>query len=75
MTDNNIENIEEYFLNADEGRVYDIVIDKIGRILIEKALEKTHGNRVLASKILGLNRNTLHAKIKKLNIDVDRFKS
>lgn len=71
---NNIENIEEYFFKVDEGRIYDIVVDRIGRLLIEKALERTHGNRVLASKILGLNRNTLHAKIKKLHIDVDRFK-
>ena len=70
----NIENLEEYFFKADEGRIYDLVVDKIGRLLIEKALERTHGNRVLASKILGLNRNTLHAKIKKLHIDVDRFK-
>lgn len=75
MADNSIENIEQYFLTTDEGRIYDVVIDKVGRILIEKALERTRGNRVLASKILGLNRNTLHAKIKKLNIDVDRFKS
>lgn len=71
---NNIDNIEEYFFKADEGRIYDVVVDKIGRLLIEKALERTHGNRVLASKMLGLNRNTLHAKIKKLHIDVDRFK-
>ena len=75
MADNTIENIEEYFFKADEGRIYDVVIDKVGRLLIEKALEKTRGNRVLASKILGINRNTLHAKIKKMNIDVDRFKS
>ncbi|MBN1405985.1 MAG: hypothetical protein JW946_05640 [Candidatus Omnitrophica bacterium] len=69
------ENIEEYFLKAGEGQVYCIAIDEIGRLLIEKALEKTQGNKVLASKILGLNRNTLHTKIKKLQIDVDRFKS
>ena len=75
MADNSIENIEEYFFKADEGCIYDVVIDRVGRLLIEKALEKTGGNRVLASKILGLNRNTLHAKIKKMNIDVDRFKS
>ncbi|MDD5679805.1 MAG: helix-turn-helix domain-containing protein [Candidatus Omnitrophica bacterium] len=71
---NAVENIEEYFFKADEGRIYDVVIDKVGRMLIEKALERTRGNRVLASKMLGLNRNTLHAKIKKLHIDVDRFK-
>lgn len=75
MADNSIENVDEYFFTVDEGRIYNIVIDKIGRLLIEKALERTRGNRILASKILGLNRNTLHAKIKRLHIDVDRFKS
>ncbi len=75
MTDNSIENIEEYFFKAGDGHIYDVVIDDVGRALIEKALERTRGNRFLASKMLGINRNTLHAKIKKLNIDVDRFKS
>jgi len=36
--------------------------------LILKALKATHGNRVKASKLLGIHRNTLHRKIKKYGI-------
>ena len=43
-------------------------------MIIEKILERSDGNQVMAARILGLNRNTLHKKIKKLNIDVQRFK-
>ena len=42
--------------------------------LIEKALERSYGNQVMAAKMLGLNRNTLHTKIKKFYIDIRRFK-
>ena len=70
----NMEKIEELFLTAERGKIYEKVVDYIEKILIEKALEQSFGNQVLAAKILGLNRNTLHSKIKKLNIQVDRFK-
>ncbi|MFH1857892.1 MAG: helix-turn-helix domain-containing protein [Candidatus Omnitrophota bacterium] len=43
-------------------------------MLIEKALKFSFGNQIMASRLLGLNRNTLHTKIKKFNIDVWRFK-
>jgi DNA-binding protein Fis len=42
--------------------------------LIEKALEYTFGNQITAAKLLGINRNTIRTKIKKLNINVERFK-
>lgn len=72
---NNFRIIDEYFLTANRGEIYSAVIESIERILIEKALERSFGNQIAASKLLGINRNTLHAKIKKLNIDVGRYKS
>jgi two-component system, NtrC family, nitrogen regulation response regulator GlnG len=33
-------------------------------------LEKTKGNQIRAAKMLGINRNTLHKKIKELKIVV-----
>ena len=42
--------------------------------LIEHVLERTEGNQLKAAKILGMNRNTMRAKIKKLGIDPDQWK-
>ena len=67
-------NIEEYFITLKQGAIYRSVISDTEKILIEKALEHSFGNQITASKILGLNRNTLRTKIKKLNIDMGKFK-
>ena len=66
--------LEEYFLISTRGEIYENVIQLVEKELIEKALERTYGNQVMAARILGLNRNTLHAKVRKLDIDVKRFK-
>lgn len=71
---NNIDKIDDFFFTASKGEVYDKTIWRIEKLLIEKALEHSCGNQIEAAKLLGINRNTLHAKIKKLNIDVERFK-
>jgi len=39
------------------------------RILIEKALEHTHGRRIEAANQLGMGRNTLTRKIQELGIE------
>ncbi len=67
--------IEEMFKTRNKGRVYRSVIDDAERILIEKALEKTMGHQVLAAKWLGINRNTLRAKIRRFKIDTKTFRA
>ena len=57
------------------GRIYRVVIDRTERLLIEKALQRAQGNQLVAAKLLGLNRNTLRSKIKKLHIETQRFRS
>jgi DNA-binding protein Fis len=42
--------------------------------LIEDTLKRTRGNQIWAAKILGINRNTLHTKMRKLGINVRTFK-
>ena len=69
-----VEKIEEYFTTLKNGEIYRSVIDSTEKILIEKALERSCGNQIIASKILGLNRNTLRTKIRRLNINTQRFK-
>jgi two-component system nitrogen regulation response regulator GlnG len=66
--------IEHAFNTVGEGKIYRSVIDSAERLIIEKALFKTGGNQILAARILGLNRNTLRAKVKRLKIDPAQFK-
>lgn len=63
-----LDNLEEAFKTAQTGEVYRSVLNEVERCLIEKALEQAGGNQLIAARILGLNRNTLRSKIKKLNI-------
>jgi len=66
--------IEDSFPMLGDDAVYENVISHVEKILIERVLERSDGNQLMAAKILGLNRNTLHKKIKKLNIDIGKFK-
>ena len=66
--------IDDYFFMANNGRIYPLAIESIERVLIEKALEISRGNQITASKVLGIHRNTLHTKVRKLKIDVDKYK-
>lgn len=45
--------------------IYKEGVSAFERILIEKALEMTNNNQVLAARILGISRNTLRSKISK----------
>lgn len=66
--------IDEFFLTTTDGEVYERIIGYVDRIIIERALTDTSGNQISAAKFLGINRNTLHFKIRKLGIDIQRFK-
>ena len=57
------------------GVLYRAVVEAIEKPLIEQALERTEGNQLKAAKILGLNRNTLRAKINKLGINLEKWKN
>ena len=56
------------------GQLYKSVLSEIEKPLIEHILERTEGNQLKAAKILGINRNTMRAKIRKLGIDPDQWK-
>jgi DNA-binding protein Fis len=56
------------------GEWYKRGIEDTEKALISGALNRSFGNQSLAAKILGINRNTLRAKISKLNIDSRCFK-
>lgn len=58
-----------------QGALYKTIIKAIERPLIENTLERTYGNQLKAARILGINRNTIRSKIKKLGIDPKRWKT
>lgn len=70
-----LERIEQAFCALEDGEIYRCVMDEIEYCLIEKALERSQGNQILAARMLGLNRNTLRSKIRKFHIDPERFRS
>lgn len=70
-----IEDVEEFFLHEKEGELYKFLLNIVEKPLIENVLYKTGGNQLEAARILGINRNTLRTKIKKLNIYISDFKN
>jgi two-component system nitrogen regulation response regulator GlnG len=64
----------ESLYNEKKGALYKTILDIIERPLLEHILERTEGNQLKAARILGINRNTIRSKIKKLGIDVSRWK-
>ncbi len=57
-----------------KGVLYKSVLEAIEKPLLEQTLERCEGNQLKAARILGINRNTMRAKINKLGIDVSRWK-
>ena len=57
------------------GVLYRTIMDEVEKPLIEHTLERTEGNQLKAARVLGINRNTIRTKIKRLGIDVSRWKA
>lgn len=66
--------LEEGLYNEKKGFLYRVVLEVIEKPLIEHILERTEGNQLKAARILGMNRNTMRTKIKKLGINCSMFK-
>ena len=57
-----------------KGVLYKSVLEAVEKPLLEQILERCEGNQLKASRILGINSNTLRTKMKKLGIDTNRWK-
>lgn len=66
--------LEESLINEKKGVIYKSVLEVIEKPLIEHTLKLTEGNQVKAAKVLGINRNTVRAKVKKLGINCSQWK-
>ena len=67
--------LEDSLFREKKGILYKSVVEAIEKPLIEQTLERAEGNQLKAARILGLNRNTLRTKIKKLGINVEKWKN
>lgn len=57
------------YINADRAvlpssGLYDRIIKEVERPLLRLVLDVTNGNQLKAAQVLGINRNTLHKKLK-----------
>ena len=63
--------LDEYFRKLDgepPHGIYDMVIAHVERALLASMLERSNGNQTQAAEMLGLNRNTLRAKLAKYDL-------
>jgi Fis family transcriptional regulator len=63
--------LDEYFRRLDgepAHGVYDMVIGHVERALLEAILARADGNQTHAAEMLGMNRNTLRAKLAKYKL-------
>ncbi|MCM8780182.1 MAG: hypothetical protein NC914_03440 [Candidatus Omnitrophica bacterium] len=74
IIDNKLLNINESLYREKQGVLYKFILEIVEKPLIENTLERTYGNQLKAARILGINRNTIRAKIKKLGIDPEKYK-
>ena len=66
--------LSKSFYDEKKGILHKSILEAVEKPLIEDVLERTEGNQLKAAKILGINRNTIRTKIKKLSIDVSKWK-
>ena len=71
---NSFVDLTDILIKYRSGEIYKALLAEIEKPLIETVLKRTYGNKIKAAKILGINRNTLDSKMKKLAIDAERFK-
>ena len=63
--------LDEYFRRLDgepASNVYEMVIGHVERAMLSSVMERANGNQTQAADMLGVNRNTLRAKLTKYNL-------
>lgn len=65
--------LEESLYNEKNGELYKSILEIIEKPILEYALKRSEGNQFKAARILGINRNTIRAKIKRLGINPGMF--
>ena len=58
--------------NNGRNRIFEDVMSLVEKILIRNALNRSNQIKSTAASFLGINRNTLHNKMEKLGIAIDK---
>lgn len=58
--------------NNGRNRIFEDVMSLVEKILIRNALSRSNQIKSTAASFLGINRNTLHNKMEKLGIAIDK---
>ncbi len=66
--DSDLKNLNDLFFHEHAGNAYRLLHESWERPLLERVLRMTGGNQVKASRILGINRNTLRTKLKRFGL-------
>lgn len=66
--------LENYLYSEKKGVLYKTIVEAVEKPMIECALSRRDGNQLKAARDLGINRNTIRAKIKKLGINTHIYK-
>jgi two-component system nitrogen regulation response regulator GlnG len=69
-----ITRLEDLLYSEKKGVLYKSLLDVVEKPIIEYALERAEGNQLKAARVLGINRNTMRSKIRKLGINPQRYK-
>ena len=64
------ESLVEHLMGS--GFFLEEAVEILEKTLIQRALERTRGNRCAASKLLGIHRNTLQRKMAEYELDQQR---
>jgi len=64
LIEREISGLNDLFFVEHEGQAYQYLVESLEKPLLKRVMELTGGNQLKASRILGINRNTLRTKLK-----------
>lgn len=72
-----VDEVISHYLSIMTGResikLYDIIIQRVESVLLERILREMRGNQVKAAALLGLNRNTLRKKMMEIRSGIGKL--
>ena len=71
----NLAELDSALFDGKKGMLYKAIVETTEKRLIEHVLKKTEGNQLKAARILGINRNTIRTKIRRLGINLSLWKT